>query len=126
MAERDARQPVDADMDVRGGLLPTRDVEVAAARRAGADEDRVVVLDEERFEAVDVLAEPGLDAEIEEIADLLVDDRFGEAEFRDLAADHAPGAPVAVIDNDLITERRQIARDSERGRAAANEGDALA
>ena len=37
-------EPVDADVDVGGGLLAPGNVEVAAARRAGADEDRVVVL----------------------------------------------------------------------------------
>src|SRR6266853_4977602 len=41
MAERDAGQPIDADMDVGSGLLAARDVELAAARRAGADEDRI-------------------------------------------------------------------------------------
>ena len=52
------RQPVDADMDVGGGFLAAGDVEVAAARRAGADEDRVVVLGQQRLQAVDALAQP--------------------------------------------------------------------
>ena len=51
MAERDARQPVDADMDVRRGLLAAGDLEVAPARRAAADEDRVPILGEQRLEA---------------------------------------------------------------------------
>ena len=93
MAERDARQPVDADMDVGGGLLAAGDVEVAAARRAGADEDRVVALGEQRLQAVDALAEARLDAaDADDVADLLVDHRFGQAEARDLAADHAAAA----------------------------------
>jgi hypothetical protein len=37
-------QPVDADVDLGGGLLASRHVEITAARRAGADEDRVVAL----------------------------------------------------------------------------------
>src|ERR1700726_892769 len=57
MTEGDARQPVDADMDVGGGLLSARNIEVAAARRAGADEDRVIAFGQERLEAVDALAE---------------------------------------------------------------------
>ena len=65
MAERDRGQPVDADMDVGRRLLPAGDVQVAAARRAGADEDRVVVFGQQRLQAVDALAEPRLDAEIE-------------------------------------------------------------
>src|SRR6185437_13961600 len=44
MAEGDARQPVDADMDIGGGLLAARDIEVTAARRASPDEDRVITL----------------------------------------------------------------------------------
>ena len=35
-------EPVEADMDVGGGFLAARHVEIAAARRAGADEHRVV------------------------------------------------------------------------------------
>ncbi len=57
VAERDARQPVDADMDAGGGLAPAGDVEVAAARRAGADEDGVVALGQQGLEAVDPLAQ---------------------------------------------------------------------
>ena len=38
------RQPVEADMDVGGRFLAAGHVEVAATRRAGADEDRVVSL----------------------------------------------------------------------------------
>ena len=41
-------QPVDADMDVGGRFLPAGNVEIAAARRAGADEDRVEILGEQR------------------------------------------------------------------------------
>ena len=40
-------EPVDADMDVGGGFLPAGNVEIAAARRAGADEDRVVAFVED-------------------------------------------------------------------------------
>ena len=55
-------EPVDADVDVGRGLLAARDVEVAAARRAGADEHRVEPLGEDRLQAVDALAEARLDA----------------------------------------------------------------
>ena len=53
VAERDAGEPVDADMDVLGGLVTAWNVEVAAARRARPDENRVAVLGDQRFEAVD-------------------------------------------------------------------------
>src|SRR4029453_18421905 len=43
-AEKTRTQPFDADMDVGGRLLAAGDVEFTAARRAGADEDRVILL----------------------------------------------------------------------------------
>jgi hypothetical protein len=49
VAERDRGQPVDADVDVGGGFLAAGHVEVAAARRAGADEDGVVALGQQAF-----------------------------------------------------------------------------
>ncbi len=113
-------------MDVLGGLLAAGNVEVAAARRAGADEDRIVALREQPLQAVDALAEARLDAHVDDVADLLVDDRFRQAEFRDLGADHAAAPLVAVIEHDVVAERHQIARDGERGGAGADQGDALA
>ena len=86
VAEGDAGEPVDADMDIGGGFLAAGNVEVAAARRAGADEHRVVALVEQRLQAADVLAEAGLDAaHVDDVADLLVDAPLGQAEARDLA-----------------------------------------
>ena len=126
VAERHAREPVDADVDVRCRLPAARDVEVAAARRAGADEDRVVAFGEQRLEAVDALPAAEIDAEVEDVADFLVDHRFRQAEARDLRADHAAGARVAVEDRDVVAERREIARDGERRGAGADAGDALA
>ena len=43
VAERDAGQPVDADMDVLGRFLAAGNIEIAAARRAAADENRVEI-----------------------------------------------------------------------------------
>ena len=126
VAERDAGQPVDADMDVGGGFLAAGNVEIAAARRAGADEDRVVAFGQQRLQAVDALAEVHHGAEAGDVADFLVDHFFGQAEARDLAADHAAGLLVAVEDVDLVAERREIARDGQRGRAGADAGDLLA
>ena len=110
-------QPVDADMDVGGGFLAAGDVEVAAARRAGADEDRVVALGEQRLQAVDALAADELDAEVEDVADLLVDHRLGQAEARDLRADHAAGLGVVVEDD---ARRSRAARG--RARPSARPG----
>ena len=126
VAERHRRQPVDADVDVLGRFLAAGNVEVAAARRAGADEDRVPAFRQQRLQAVDALAAAEFDAEIEDVAAFLVDHVVGQAEFRDLRAHHAAGFGVAVEHHALIAERREIARDGERGRAAADQRDALA
>ena len=59
MAEGDAGQPVDADVDVLGRFPAPGQVEIAPARRAAADEDGVVaaaVAGEQGLEAVDALA----------------------------------------------------------------------
>ena len=112
---------------LRRGLLAARDVEVAAARRAGADEDRVVRLGEERLQAFDALSVARIDAaDADDVADLLVDHLLGQAEARDLAADHAAAAPLAVEDGDVVAERREVAGDGQRGRPGADERDALA
>ena len=60
VAERDAGEPIDADMDVGRGFLAAGNLELASARRAAADEDRVVAFGEHRLQAVDALAEPQL------------------------------------------------------------------
>ena len=53
MAEGDAGEPVDADLDMGRRLAAAGHVEVAAARRAAADENCVIALAEQRLEAVD-------------------------------------------------------------------------
>ena len=126
VAERNAGEPVDADMDVGGGLGAAGDVEIAAARRAGADEDRVPAFGQERLEAVDALAGAEIDAEIEDVVALLVDHRFRQAEARNLGADHAARLGVGIEHGAVVAERREIARDGERGGAAAHQRDALA
>ena len=88
-------------------------VQVAPARRAGADEDRVVVLGQQRLQAVDPLAQPHLQAKVGDVADLLVDDLLGQAEVGDLAADHAAGAWVEVVDDALVAERGEVARHGQ-------------
>src|SRR5690349_1630569 len=53
MAERDRRQPIDADMNVRRGLAATRNVDVAPARRTAADEHRVEWFRQQRAHRID-------------------------------------------------------------------------
>ena len=126
VAERDAGQPVDADMDVLGRFLAAGNFEVAAARRAAADEDRVEIFGEQRLQAVDALAADEFDAEIEDVIAFLVDDAFRQAEFRNLRAHHAAGFRVLVEHDAFVAHRGEVARHRERGGAAADERDALA
>ncbi len=126
MAERHVRQPVDADMDMPGRGVAARQIEIAPARRAAADEDRIEFFREQRLHAADRGAEARLDAKIEDIAHLLVDHRLGQAEFGDLAADHAPRRAQGIEQHDLVALGGEIARDGERGRSGADQGDALA
>ena len=69
-----------------GCFLAAGNVEFAAARRAGADEDRVVILGEQLLHALDAMTALELDAEVEDVVGLLVDHGIGQAEFRDLAS----------------------------------------
>src|SRR6185295_1844472 len=126
MSERDVREPVDADVDVGGGFVAARDLEVAAARRAAADEDRVPAFGQQRLHAVDALAADELDAAFEDVVALLVDHGLGQEEFRNLRAHHAAGLRVLIEHGALIAERREIARNAERRGTAADERDALA
>src|SRR5262249_37573764 len=116
MAERDVREPVDADVDVGLGLRAAGNIEVAAARRTAADENRVVAIAHQPLEAVDALAEAQLDAaDARDVADLLVDHGLRQAEARNLAADHAAGLGIAIEDHEVIAKGREVPRDGKRG-----------
>jgi hypothetical protein len=86
VAERHRGQPVDADVDVACGFLRPGQVEVAAARRAATDEDRVVALaHQQRLHRIDALAAPEVDAQVQDVAGFFVDHGLGQAKARDLA-----------------------------------------
>ena len=101
-------------------------VQIAPARRAGADEDRVVVLRQQRLQAVDALAEPHLETQVGDIADFFVDHLLRQAEFRDLAADHTAGARIGVVHHTVIAKRGKVARHGQRRRTGTDQGNALA
>src|SRR5204863_3615459 len=126
VAEGHGGQPVDADVDVLRGFPAPGNVEIAPARRARADEDRVIALLDQLFHAVDFHTTLEFDAEIEDIAHLLVDHFHRQAEARDLRPDHAARARILVEYGDVVAERREIARDGERRGPGADAGDALA
>src|SRR5262249_58440215 len=113
-------------MDVRRRFLAAGNVEIPAPRRAPPREDRSPASRQQRLETVDAIAAVKFDAEVEDIVAFLVDDRFRQTEARNLRADHAAGLRILVEHRAMIAERRQVARDRERGGAAAPERDALA
>src|SRR6202035_3236962 len=104
MAERDRRQPVDADMNVRGCFLAPGKLELAPARRAGADENRVPIPGQQFLEAVDALAAREFDAEIENIIALFIDDGFRQPEAWNLRADHPAGFGILVEHGAVIAD----------------------
>src|SRR5687768_10553906 len=98
-------------MDVLYRFLATRQVEIAAARCAGPDKDRIPVFRQERLQAADALPATEFNAEIEDVIAFLIDDGIRQAEFRDLRAHHAAGLRILIEDHAVIAERRQVARD---------------
>src|SRR5437763_17141532 len=100
--------------------------EIAPARRARADEDRVIALLDQLLHAVDFHTALEFDAEIEDVAHFLVDHLHRQAEARDLRPDHAARARILVENGDVVAERREIARYGERRRPGADAGDLLA
>src|SRR5207245_11730086 len=97
-------------MDVRRRFLAAGNVELAAARRARTDEDRIPALRQQRLEAVDALAAVKFDAEIEDIVAFLVDDRFRQTDARNLRADHASRLGVLVEPHALLAAAREEGR----------------
>jgi len=89
-----------------GGARPGR-------RRAGADKDRVVVFAEQLLQAVDAVAAPELDAEIEDVIGFLVDHGVRQAEFRNLAPHHAARPGIGIEHGAVVAERGEVARDRE-------------
>ena len=102
------------------------DGEVASARGARTDEDRVPRFGEEGAHRLDALAALELDAEAEHIARFLVDHFLGQPEARDLRADHAASLFVTVVDDDVVAQGREIAGHRERRRPGTDTDDALA
>ena len=114
MAERDARQPVDADVDVLSRFLASRQIKVTTTRRASADKYGVIFFVEDSFQACNVGAVLEGHAKVEDVADFFVDHFHRQAETRNLRPDHATGTLIAIIDSDIVAERREVARDRQR------------
>src|SRR5258706_10321081 len=67
-----------------------------------------------------------VDAEVEDVACLLVDHGFGKAKLGNLRADHAAGEAIGIERGHVVTEGREIARHRERRRSRAHASDSLA
>ena len=126
VAEGHARQPIDADGYVGVGLEAPGQVEIAAARRAGAYEIGVVSHVEHFLHARDLVVEMGVDAHVQDQVDLFLQHLCGQAECRNLAAHHAAPGGVAVEHVDFVSQRQQVARHGERRGTGAQQCDALA
>src|SRR5262249_37011770 len=105
VAERNAGEPVDADVDIGGGFLAAGNIEFAAARRARADKDRIVVVGKQLLHAVDARAAFELDPKIEDVIRLFVNDGIGQAEFWNLRPHHAAGFRIGIEYGAMIAER---------------------
>ena len=110
-------EPLDADEHLVG-VVAARNLELLALGRAAADEDRVELLGvEQRLQAVDRRVVAHLDAHVDDVADLFVEDLFGQAERGDVDAHQAAGTRQLLEDRDLVAERHQIVGDGQRRRA---------
>ncbi len=112
-------------MNVLGRLAAAGRVEIAAAGRAAADEDRVETLGEHRLEALDASRGDERSPGRQRVANLLVDHFVRQTELRNLAAHHAAGARVGIEHNHVIADCGEIAGDRQRGRPRADATDAL-
>jgi hypothetical protein len=113
VAEGDRGQPVDADVDVLFRLLAAGNFEVLAARRAGADEHRVVAFRQDRLEALHLAAEAFLNAHVDDAVDLLVEHLLRQAERGDVGPHETAAFGVLLEQRDVIAERQQVARHRE-------------
>src|SRR6266436_8272492 len=126
VAERDAGEPVYADVDVCAGFLASGNFELTPARRAATDKDRVMAFAEKRFHGIDALAQTQLGPQLEDVIYFFIEHGFRQAEFRDLRAHHSARAGIRIIEHAVIAQGQEIARHCERCGTRADQRDALA
>src|SRR5262245_17934942 len=113
-------------MDVLRRFLAAGNIEVAPPWCPRADEYRVPALGQQRLQAVNPLAGAEFNSEVKNVAAFLVDDGIRQTEFRNLRADHPARFRVLIENHAVISNWGKVARDSKRGRAAADQRDSLA
>ena len=93
---------------LRIGVVAAGELEVLAARRATADEHRVVPLAEQRSHALHPRRVPNVHPHVDDHRDLLVEHLGREPEGGDVGAHQATGLVLPLDDHDLVPERHQI------------------
>ena len=113
MAEGDAGQPIDADMDVGCRFLPSGNIQFAAARSTATDENRVIAFRQQRLHGTDALPQAQFRLKVENIVHFLVQHGFRQTEFGNLRSHHAACRGILIVENAGITEGQEIAGDGE-------------
>lgn len=126
MAKRNRRQPVDADVDMRGGLLAPGEVQITATGCAAADKNCVIALRQQLLHGIHALTAVELHAEVQDVARFLVNHSLWQPEPGYLRADETAGPGLAVEHGHLVAQRGQITRDRQRCRARPDAGHTLA
>jgi hypothetical protein len=123
--EGDRLEPLDTDVDAVRIVAPG-DLEVLALGGAGADENGVVALVEQRFHALDAVIQSQVHAHIEDVTDLLVEYVRRQPELRDIRAHQSTGGVERFEDGHFVTQRTQVVRHGQRGTACADQRDLFA
>ena len=124
--EINAGEPVEADMNLRRGFLAAGQVQIAATRRAAADEHRVVALGQQILHRFDAAVTDEFDAQIEDVAGFLVDHFLRQAEPRHLGTHEAAWFGIGLKYGHPVAQRGEIAGDGQRRRPGADASDAPA
>ena len=120
MLECHRLEPVDADVDIFR-IVAAGYLEIFAARRARTHEHGVKLLPvQQLLKAVNPVIRPQVDAYVDDVADLLVENLRWQAEARDVGAHESAGHIELLENRDLVTERTQIIRDRQRCTAGAD------
>ena len=125
VSECDGLQPVDPNVDAVG-IVTAGQIQLFAARRAGADEDGVEIPGEQCLHALDGRVVADIDAHVKNLVDLVHQHRVRQAKSRDVGAHQPAGLGVFLEDHHFVAQRHQIVGDGERSRPRADQRDALA
>ena len=110
---------------MRVRIVPARQAQLLAARRAGADEDGVEALLQQPLHALDGRVVPNVHAHVQDVVDFLPQHFGGQAELRNVRPHEAARPVVLLEDRDLVAEGHEVAGDSQRRGARAHAGDPL-